>query len=144
MEFALPHYESYAQPSKRQRRSPKPKASSRRGNPAERKRTVKYLSVCRDPKVYNSVVKSSPDSVIKSICDAALNVQRGDRISLNKKEKALFRKHHVAIGSLASKKVPLARKRKLLTQEGGAFFIPALIGAALSGLGSLLFGKSSS
>ena len=114
------------------------------GTQATRKRTVKYLSVVRDPKVYNAVVKSSPDSVVKSICDAALNVQRGDRVSLNDNQKKLFRQHRHSIAALASKTVPLARKRKILTQRGGAFFIPALIGAAISGLGSLLFGGQKS
>ena len=108
-----------------------------------RKRTVKYLSVVRDPKVYSAVVKSSPDSVVKTICDAALNVQRGDRVSLNGSQKKLFSKHRSSIAALASKKVTLARKRKILAQRGGAFFIPALIGAAISGLGSLLFGQKS-
>jgi hypothetical protein len=57
----------------------------RRGDSAVRKRTVKYLSVCRDPGAYSVVIKTSPDSVIKSICNAALNVQRGDRVTLSKK-----------------------------------------------------------
>ena len=105
---------------------------------------MKYLSVCHDPKVFNSIVKNAPESVVKSICDAALNVQRGDRVNLNKKQKTLFHKHSAAIGVLASNKIPLNRKRKLLKQRGGAFFIPALIGAALSGLGSLLFGNKGS
>ena len=134
MERAIPHYTTY---SSSQRRG----AAGRRGGAATvRKRTVKYLSVCQDPAIYKSIVKNSPDSVIKSICDAALNVQRGDRISLSKKQKTLFRRHSAEIDKLASKNIALSRKRKVLTQRGGAFFIPALIGAAISGLGSLLFG----
>jgi hypothetical protein len=90
------------------------------------------------------VIKTSPDSVIKSICNAALNVQRGDRVTLSKKQKTLFARHRAAIAALASKKVTLPRKRKALAQRGGAFFIPALIGAALTGLGSVLFGGNRS
>jgi len=35
----------------------------------------------------------------------------------------------------------LPSKRRLLEQRGSGFFIPALIGAAISGLAVLLFGK---
>ena len=110
------------------------------GQKQARKRTVKYLSICRDPKAYTAVAKAAPDSVIKSICDAALNVQRGKHVSLTNHQKKLFRSHSKHIDDLASKQVPLKRKRQIVTQKGGAFFIPALIGAALGGLGSLLFG----
>lgn len=106
-----------------------------------RKRTVKYLSVCRDPKAYSAVVKSAPDSVIRSICDAALNVQRNRHVSLTNPQKHLFRRHASSINLLASKKLPLLRKRRVVAQRGGAFWIPALIGAALGGLGSTLFGS---
>ena len=110
------------------------------GQKQVRKRTVKYLSVCRDPKAYTAVAKSAPGTVIKSICDAALNVQRGKHVSLTNHQKKLFRTHSMHIEALASRKLPLKRKRQIVAQKGGAFFIPALIGAALSGLGSLLFG----
>lgn len=110
----------------------------------ERKRIVKYLAVCRDPKAYKAVVQSAPDAVIKSICDAALNVQRGDRVALNNQQKQLFRKHHRQIEQLVTKSVPIGKKRRALTQRGGAFFIPALIGAAISALGSSLFGGNKS
>jgi hypothetical protein len=109
-----------------------------------KKRTVKFLSVCRDPKVVSSVIRSAPDSVIKTICNAALNVQRGGRVSLGNAEKVLFRKQSGRIAKLVSKKVSIAQKRKLLSQRGGAFWIPALIGAALGGLGSTLFGGNKS
>ena len=53
------------------------KSSQRQRQHQLKKRTVKFLSVCRDPKVVSSVLRSSPDSGIKTICNAALNVQRG-------------------------------------------------------------------
>lgn len=104
------------------------------------KRTVKYLGVCRDTKAYNAVVKTAPDSVIKTICNAALNVQRGGLITLSNAQKKLFARHRGDIAKLVSKKVSVGSKRKVLTQRGGAFWIPALIAAA-SALGPLLFGK---
>lgn len=109
-----------------------------------KKRTVKYLAICRDPKSFSSTIRSAPDAVIKTICNAALNVQRGGRVTLTGSEKALFRRYSGHIAKLVSKKVALKRKRKLLSQRGGAFFIPALIGAALGGLGSALFGGNKS
>jgi hypothetical protein len=131
-----------------------PKASSRSKKAATvshhtaahnaRKRTVKYLAVCRDPKALSAVVRSAPDTVIKTICDAALNVQRGGRVSLTGAQQALFRKHDKQVSKLVSKKASLKQKRRLLSQRGGAFWIPALIGAALGGLGSTLFGGNKS
>jgi len=114
--------------------------SSQQRQQRVKKRTVKFLSVCRDPKVVSSVIRTSPDNVIKTICNAALNVQRGGRVKLENPEKTLFQKHSRQIAKLVSKKVSIAQKRKLLSQRGGAFWIPALIGAALGGLGSTLFG----
>lgn len=104
------------------------------------KRTVKYLSVCNDPATYRSVVRISSDPVIKTICNAALNVERGD-VRLSNPQKKLFRKHRKAIAKLTSPKVGLPSKRRILVQKGGFAFIPALIGAAISGLSGLLFGK---
>ena len=116
------------------------KSSQRRRQHQLKKRTVKFLSVRRDPKVLSSAIRASPDSVIKTICNAALNVQRGGRVSLGNSQKVLFRNHSGRIAKLVSKNLSIAQKRKLLSQKGGAFWIPALISAALGGLGSLLFG----
>ena len=104
------------------------------------KRTVKYLGVCRDPTAYRGVIRGASDPVIKTICNAALNVERGG-VHLSKAQKKLFSKHRKQIGRLTSPKVGLPTKRRLLEQRGGAFFIPALIGAAISGLAGSLFGK---
>jgi hypothetical protein len=54
--------------------------------------------------------------------------------------KTLFRQHRQMIASLTSRRVGLASKRRILEQRGGAFWIPSLIGAAISGLGSIFFG----
>ena len=122
--------------------SPVTKVKAGAARPTERKRIVKYLAVCRDPKAYRAVLQAAPDSVIKTICDAALNVERGERVVLNRPEKKLFSRHRASIAQLASKSVPLVRKRKLLTQRGGFFpILPVLLGAALRSLGPLLIGK---
>jgi hypothetical protein len=102
-------------------------------------RTVKYIGVCRDPVAYRSVVRAAPDSVLKAICNAALNVERGE-IKLSPARKTLFRQHRQQIANLTSRRVGLASKRRILEQSGGAFWIPTLIGAAISALGSAIFG----
>lgn len=114
--------------------------ASKSGQSSAVKRTVKYISVCNDPTTYRSVVRSSNDSVIKTICNAALNVERG-AIHLSEPQKKLFRKHRGKIAKLTSSSVGLPSKRNLIEQRGSGFFIPALIGAALSSLGGLIFGK---
>jgi hypothetical protein len=77
--------------------------------------------------------------VLKTICNAALNVERGG-IKLSPAQKTLFRQHRQQIANLTSHRVGLPSKRRILEQRGGAFWIPALVGAAISGLGSALFG----
>lgn len=105
------------------------------------KHTLKYLAICKDPRAYCAVTRAAPDSTIQSICNAALNVEQGD-IQLTPKEKALFRKHRVAIGTLTNPRVSLARKRKVIqSQKGGFFWLPALLGTALGSIGSSLIGN---
>ena len=104
------------------------------------KRTVKYLSVCKSPRAYNAVLRAAPDSVIKSIANAAYNVERGP-LSLSAKQKALFRAHRKAIAAITSPAVGIKRKRQFIgSQTGGFPFIPLLIGSALGAFGSRLFG----
>ena len=103
------------------------------------KRAVKLLAVCKDPQVRRVILSRAPDSVIKTICNAALNVERGE-LALNRRQKATFRKHRGQIQKLTRLEVPLDEKRKLL--QGGSFpILPLLLSTALSALGPLLFGK---
>lgn len=104
------------------------------------KRTLKYLSVCRDPRALSATIRSSPDSVIRSICDAALNAQSGD-VTLAPKQKRLFRKYRPAFAKLVNPKIGVKSKRTFLVrQRGGALpIIPILLSAVLSALGSRLF-----
>jgi ABC-type methionine transport system ATPase subunit len=107
--------------------------------PSTTKRAVKLLAVCKDPKVRSVILSRSPDSVIKTICNAALNVEQGD-LALTKQQKTAFRKHRNQIHKLTSRHVPLSAKRKVL--RGGAFpILPLLLSAAISTLGPLLFGR---
>ena len=123
--------------------------ATRRINKAHRqnavvKRTVKYLSVCTDPRAYSAVLQSAPDKVIKIISDAAYNVERGP-MYLTPAQKALFRTHRKSIATLSSRRVGIKSKRKTMASQRGGFpFLPILIGSALGALGSRLFGGTSS
>jgi hypothetical protein len=105
------------------------------------RRTLKYLASCKDPHAYLAVTRAAPISTIMGICNAAVNVERGE-IHLTPKQKALFRAHRADIATLTSPRVGLARKRKVIeSQTGGFFFIPALLSAAVGAIGSKLLGS---
>ena len=98
------------------------------------------LAECKYPRVRSAILNGAPDKLFKTICNAVLNVERGD-IALTKKEKQAFRKHRKAISKLTSRSYSLGQKRKFLKQKGVAFLIiPILLSTALTALGSALFG----
>ena len=99
------------------------------------KRADKLLSECKDPPVRSAILNAAPDKLVKTICNAVLNVERG-KISLNKRQKQVFKKHRKAIPKLTSRSYSLGEKRKFLKQTGGAFpIIPILLSRALNALG---------
>lgn len=102
------------------------------------KRFVKYLAVSKDPKATTAVLKSAPEAVVKSVCNAALNLLKGD-INITPNQKKIFKQHKAVISKLASKGIPIKVKRNLLTQKGSGFFIPLLLGSVLTTLGSAIF-----
>jgi hypothetical protein len=104
------------------------------------KRTVKYLSVCSNPRAYNSVLRGAPDEVIKTICNAALNIEQGD-IRLSPAQRQLFAANRKKIAKITSRVGDLKSKRNInQSHKGGLPFIPTLIGTALGALGGKLFG----
>ena len=111
---------------------------------AERKKTlqryIELLEVCNIPSVTKAIVKSAPDAVIKTICNAALNCYRGEVI-LNPRQKKILRKFRGKIEKLCSKDIGLKTKRRILNQKGGAIWIPLLVGALLHNFGSALLNK---
>jgi hypothetical protein len=104
------------------------------------KRTLKYLAVCKDKSTYRQLLKSAPDSVIKRICDLALNAIKSPDVRLSESQKRMFKKHRRQVLKLVDRKVDLGSKRNLL-QTGGFAWIPALIGALLGSFGTTLLGK---
>ncbi len=108
------------------------------------KRTIKYLAVCqKHPKQIHSILKQSPDNVVKSICNAAVNAYRGN-IALSPKAKKQFHNKRKIFELLTNKNIPLrVKRRNLLNQKGGALpLIPILLSTILSAVGSAFFSKS--
>ena len=70
----------------------------RKKNP-KLKTTSKYLATFKHPEIISRITAKSPDNVIKSICDAALNAARGD-VSFKPKEKKILAAHRKLIERL--------------------------------------------
>ena len=106
------------------------------------KRAIKYLSTCPNKSIIKTIVKESPDSVIKAICNAALNAQSGD-IYLSPTQKRTFKKFRKQISQLTSPSLSIANKRKVI-QVGGGFFaaILLLLSTILSSIGSAFASRS--
>lgn len=104
-------------------------------------RFIKFLSVAPSGQVVKSVLKASPDPVIKTISNAALNAIRGD-VALTPNQKKLFRANQKLFKTLVSPSISVSQKRNsLVSQKGGAFpLIPILIGAVLGSLGAHFLG----
>ena len=106
------------------------------------KRTVKYIAVAPDTEVARAVIRKAPNAVIQAVSNAALNTLRGD-VHVPPHLKPLFRRHIKGFEYLIDRSNSLDAKRRLLSQEGGAFpavLIP-LIGTALGALGIELISR---
>ena len=102
------------------------------------KKTLKFISLCKNPKTVAQIISKSPDSVIKAICNAALNASQGD-VSLNKKSKRVLSKHRQFIQSLLKKGDPIQKKRKVLLETGGnisGLVVPPLLRTVFTSIGS--------
>ena len=107
------------------------------------KNTVKFLSFCLDRQIHKDILSRAPPNVIKGICNAAINSQRGE-VTLTKKQKRILPQHRNIIQNLLNKGVPLDTKRRVLVQHGGtiaAAIIPIILSSVLGALGSKLFTK---
>ncbi len=104
------------------------------------KRYIKFLAVCRDPQQLKLLISKSPDSVVKAICDAALNAIRGE-VKITPSQKKLFKKHRALLEQLAIRKGSLKTKRNSIIKGGAAPLIPVILSVVLASLGSLLFNK---
>ena len=102
------------------------------------KSTIKFLSRCKDPRIISEIISKSPDNVIKTICNAALNAAQGE-VPLTRKQKRVLSANRPLISKLIQKGESAKSKKKLLTQTGGSIIVPAILSAVLAALGSRLF-----
>ena len=98
------------------------------------KRTVKFLSVAPDSKVAKAVLQKAPDAVIRAISNAALNARQG-AVAVPSHLKTLFRHHNHHFDVLIDRKRPIALKRRLILQTGGA--LPIIVPLLATVLGSI-------
>lgn len=102
------------------------------------KRFVKFLAVCKNPKILRIALERAPDKVIKVIANAALNALQGE-IPLSEVLKKKFRAKRKLFNILTTRKTSLKNKRRAILQKGGAIgLIPLILTAVLSTVGSAL------
>jgi hypothetical protein len=109
----------------------------------DRKRQLKFLQQCTSSKVIKAILQSAPDNVIKIICNAALNAQKGS-VYLSRKEKFIFKKHRLIFRQLIDERISLQRKRNLLInahRDGGILLIPILLKCVHRTFGTVLYSK---
>ena len=101
------------------------------------KHIVKFHSHSPDSKITREILAASPDGVIRAIANVALNVQRNPAVKLDPATRNLFSTYSRSFDILTDRNLSIERKRKHLTQKGGAipFFVP-LLGSALFSLAS--------
>ena len=105
------------------------------------KKTIKYLTSCKHPEIISSIISKSPNNVIKSICDAALNAARG-AVSLKPKENRILATNRQLIERLIEKGESAKRNRQILYHTGWSILglvISIVLGAVLSTFAPKLF-----
>ncbi len=121
-------------------KSRKPQKPKQFPKQALRKQYIKFLARSRNTKPNVALLKNSPDDVIKILCNACLNASCG-QVKLTPSQKKILNKYKNPISKLATKGPSIKQKRRVLVQKGGAIFLPILLSAVLSTLGSALFSK---
>jgi hypothetical protein len=96
---------------------------------------LKLISKSKQPK---SILRKCSNSVIKTLCECAVNVIRGN-VPLTKNKKKILSSHKRSLRKLSDKSIPLFKKRRLLVQRGDGF-LSILLPAAISVISSLIHG----
>ena len=74
--------------------------------------TIEHLKLLTKTKSKSAFLKKCPNSIIKGVCECALNLLRGNiPISKQKKNKLIHYKR--TLRRLGDRKVPLLKKRRL-------------------------------
>ncbi|GFW09889.1 iron-uptake system-binding protein [Trichonephila clavipes] len=100
------------------------------------KQHVVYLKLLAKSKTKRKILQKCPNSLIKAVCECALNTLKGN-VPLTKHHKRRLAPFKQVIRKLGDKSVPLYKKRKVLIQKGEGF-LSFLIPAAVSVISSLI------
>lgn len=99
---------------------------------------VEHLKLLCKTKSKTALLRKCPNSLIKSVCECALNLLKGN-VPITPSQKKRLAPHKRTLRRLGDQKVPLFKKRRLLVQKGDGF-LSVLIPAAVSVLTSLIHG----
>ena len=94
--------------------------------------TLKYAK----PKLRKDIISNSDKELINSISECALNVLRGN-VNLTDSQKKRLRKYKWRLRTVVNKRVPLARKKRLINQRGG--FLISLLSAVLPTIAGFIY-----
>lgn len=84
-----------------------------------------------------AIIKSSSSDLVTCLCEIVDNILSGT-VSLAKQRRAKLKQYTKILRTLANRKVPISKKKRLLVQKGGGAFLPALLVPILAIAGSLL------
>lgn len=91
-----------------------------------------HLLSTATPQQRKAILRTASNEQIKSLCEICQNLLSGN-ISVNVKKLHPYKK---IIQQLSNKKIPIARKRRLFTNQTGGF-LPLIIPTVLSLLGGI-------
>ena len=102
------------------------------------KHHFKHLADLKKPSDIAKSLSYADPALIRRICDAALNVLKGD-IVLTPRQRSTFKKHRKLINLLVDASKPIKTKHNLLKQKGGNILLKILLPLVIETVGSLLF-----
>jgi len=88
------------------------------------------------PKLRRAIIENSDKELLNSISECSLNVLKGT-VKLSDRKKRKLRKFKHQLRTIVDKRVPLARKKKLIIQRGG--FIVSHLTAVLPALAAIIY-----
>jgi len=105
------------------------------------KHHLKHLADLKDPSAISSSIGYDPASVVKHICNGALNALKG-QVNLSPAQRKALKSHRKTILHLINKRKSIKSKHKLLCQKGGSLLLSILLPILVKNFGSLIFGKN--
>lgn len=91
------------------------------------------------PSLRKAILREADKALVYSICEICDNTLCG-RVPLTTSQKQKLKKHKTILKRLAKRGESWIKKKKALTQKGGAF-LPLLLGALAPSLAKLIFGS---